>query len=65
MRLPGIRMVAVLLTIRMGNMLMPSTKHAAFTRTRTSKHILLTILEDKMHLLGLPNGRTDVAAARQ
>ena len=64
-------MVAVLLTIRMGNKLMPSTKHAApmrtrtRTRTRTSKHILLATLEDKMHHLALPNGRTDHAAARQ
>ena len=58
-------MVAVLLTIRMGNKLMPSTKHAAPMRTRTSKRILLMASEGKMHLLGLPNGRTDAAAAHQ
>ena len=58
-------MVADLLTIRTGNVPMPSTKHAAHMRTRTSNHILLAAWEDKMHLLELPNGRTDHAAARQ
>ena len=56
-------MVADLLTIRTGNVPMPSTKHAAHMRTRTSRAILLAVLEDKICLLELPNGRTDAAAA--
>ena len=56
-------MVADLLTISMDNTSIPSTKHAAPMRTRTSRPILLKDLEHKICLLGLPNGRTDAAAA--
>ena len=58
-------MVADLLTISMDNTSIPSTKHAAPMRTRTSKRILLTAWEGKIHLLGLPNGRTDPAATHR